>query len=377
MDPTGAVARRFPLIARPRPVCVALPARVAAVCDLAGQAATNADPVLALTVYNQAALIASDCGLPELARRWCYEHARLYVSAQPQNAVSARNALEPLVNLARLLIRDGQGEAAYQLLADLHQAVRDNVDTSIDGIPVRPSRLVAAGAARHDLRRWLWTVLLSDGTRALTNAGRWHDAHRHLQRHKGIGQRMHDGRQVAIIAHAVTGDHDTALALLDDTTPGEAWENAVTACLTVLCGRSARNMPASTADVMQRYEALTPAPPLVAFQARLALSIIDAAHGIDEPAAARIATTIADRTLAAGDGYAARDILTHPACAATLTCRQAQGLAHVLRAAGLGAGAISPGSLAALMEALAASQTVLVHALGSAPTPGHTGANID
>lgn len=74
---TVALARRFPLVARSRPPCAPLDARVGELCRLADSAARSTDPTAASAVYNQAALLASDAGLPELARTWCHRHAIL------------------------------------------------------------------------------------------------------------------------------------------------------------------------------------------------------------------------------------------------------------------------------------------------------------
>lgn len=36
----------------------------------------------ASAVHNRAALLASDCGLPDLAREWCHRHADAYLRAR-------------------------------------------------------------------------------------------------------------------------------------------------------------------------------------------------------------------------------------------------------------------------------------------------------
>lgn len=69
MDPHGPTAQRFPLVARFRPACLPLPQRIRALVDLADTAVRKADQGLASAVYNQAALIASDPGLPDLAHK--------------------------------------------------------------------------------------------------------------------------------------------------------------------------------------------------------------------------------------------------------------------------------------------------------------------
>jgi hypothetical protein len=102
MDGLAAVARRFPLVARPRPLCLPLEARVRALEDLARTAGRDSDHGTASSVFNQAALLASDLGLPELARRWCRQHAGAYLRHCPlrgmdaiRGLLSSRHATEP------------------------------------------------------------------------------------------------------------------------------------------------------------------------------------------------------------------------------------------------------------------------------------------
>lgn len=113
---TSPVLSRFPLVPRPRPPCSPLRTRAARISDLAATAARDQDLAAASAVFNQAALLASDCGCADQARQWCRQHALAYLRACPLDARSGRLALEPLVNLARLHIRDGNGTAAYTLL---------------------------------------------------------------------------------------------------------------------------------------------------------------------------------------------------------------------------------------------------------------------
>jgi hypothetical protein len=105
MDPHGPIAQRFPLVARFRPPCLPLPERVRGLVELADTAVKKSDQGLASAAYNQAALIASDLGLPDLAREMCHQHAAAYLHACPLSGMSAIRGLEPVVNLARLQIR--------------------------------------------------------------------------------------------------------------------------------------------------------------------------------------------------------------------------------------------------------------------------------
>ena len=198
MEAIGTLARRFPLVARPRPACAPLPTRVADLVNRAEQADRDDDRIKAASVFNLAALIASDCGLPDLARQWCHDHAAAY-SRVPWDARVARSALEPLVNLARLHIRAGQGQTAFELLDTIYDAIANHATADVNGIHI-PGELPLSTTEHRDLRQWLWAVHLSDGTRALTSNGQWQQAHQHLTDRKGIGRRMLDGRQVAVIA---------------------------------------------------------------------------------------------------------------------------------------------------------------------------------
>jgi hypothetical protein len=136
MDPHGPTAQRFPLVARFRPACLPLPERVRALADLADTAVNKADQGLASAVYNQAALIASDLDLPDLARQMCHQHAAAYLHACPLPGMSAIRGLEPVVNLARLQIRAGRADEGRQRLLDLYGAVEAGADARFEGIAV-------------------------------------------------------------------------------------------------------------------------------------------------------------------------------------------------------------------------------------------------
>src|ERR1700683_1931799 len=127
-----ALARRFPLIARPRPACTPMPQQIASVKAAASEAALNGDVGAASAVFNLAALLASDCGMPGLARQWCRQLAKATLT----NCRDGRYALEPVVNIARLHIRAGDGLQAWTLLEKLLQAATDRASITIDGIDI-------------------------------------------------------------------------------------------------------------------------------------------------------------------------------------------------------------------------------------------------
>ncbi|WP_416903499.1 hypothetical protein [Micromonospora echinospora] len=315
----------------------------------AASATRDHNPAAATAVFNLAALLASDCGLPDLARQWSIRLACAALTHPPNDFQAARNSLEPIINLARLRTRAGDGTGAWATLEELYRAITSRTDTTIDGITVPASRLAAERAEHHQLRRWLWAVLLSSGAHALAVAGRWDDAYHRLNQYKGIGRRMLDGRQMAVIAHHTTDRHSQALALLRETEPGEPWEHAVTSCLALLCQQTTISIEHDQA--VYAYQALNLATTgLTVFHTRLGLSLIDALGDIHQPAAQPIAAGLIER--ATGDGYAARDLLAHPGCRNILTQRQAEQLMACVAACGLGAGAIPSPFLTELAEAL-------------------------
>ncbi|WP_147449615.1 hypothetical protein [Actinomadura pelletieri] len=327
------------------------------ICALARTAAQKHDPVKAAAVHNRSALLASDCGLPDLARAWCHRHAQLHLDKAPLNGQAARRALEPLVNLARLRIRAGEGESAYQLLAALYTAVTVRTDTTVDGIEVPASTLTATADDHQQLHRWLWSIILADAPRALITAGRWHDAHVHMQHHRGIGHRLLDGLQIAIIAAATDDDPAGALALLNTATPDEPWERAVGACLTVLAGRTTDQ---TVTAMLHHYQRLTARPELAVFHTRLGLSVLDATavahHDADAHAAGLVRQTLATR-----DGYAVRDLLAHPRCAALLTADDSSHAHGIVRQCHLGAKYLPPRLNDALTAAMDTTAPLLTN----------------
>ncbi|MEV8095236.1 hypothetical protein [Kitasatospora sp. NPDC085879] len=100
MQLTGAIAQRFPLVARIRPACMPLEAD-------AGTRRT--DPGLASTVFNQAALLASDLALPDVARDLGRQHVTLYLHARsPRFARSdARQPAKETVGLVLIVMVEG------------------------------------------------------------------------------------------------------------------------------------------------------------------------------------------------------------------------------------------------------------------------------
>lgn len=368
MDPNGPIAQRFPLVARIRPLCLPLTTRVHNLAELARTAERDSYQGAASSVFNQAALLASDLGMPALASQWCHQHAAAYLRDLPRNGMDAIRGLEPLVNLARLQIRAGHGDQGHQMLTRLYSAVTDCTAATLDGITVAAD-LTATDADRQEVRQWLWRVIIADGTRALTAAGRWQDALAHLERHRGVGEHMLDGRQVAVLARATTGDHEAAQHLIHSTAPGEPWENAVTASLALLCrSRDRRPTGAEVDGLLAACQRLDFEDNLVVFHTRLALSVIDSSAGHTHPGMRKQAMTLATRIRDVGDGYAARDVLAHDDCVALLTEDQVAGLTRTRNACALGQGTIPSELRNDLQTALRVSETVILQTLDTQST---------
>ncbi|MFF2513862.1 hypothetical protein [Streptomyces sp. NPDC058086] len=335
-----AVARRFPLIARSRPACLPLPQSVHALAELADTAAKLGDPSMASTVYNQAALIASDVGDSETARAMCHQHAAAYLHAAPLPGKTAIRALEPVVNLARLQLRAGQHADGRQRLLTLFDAVSTESPAQVEDIAV-PADLTATADDRQEVRAWLWRVLLADGTRALTAAGRWTEALAHVEAHRGVGQRMFDGRQVAVLAAITTGNTLGANNLLAATVSGELWENAATECLSVLCRRAAgRAWRRPLQNLVSTYLERPDGDDMTVFNTRLGLAVLDVIASPEDPAARLVVAELHRRTIKATDGYAARETLAHPLFTTLATDQEVQDCRALLHGCALGAGSL-------------------------------------
>ncbi|MEV6987531.1 hypothetical protein AB0M95_40610 [Sphaerisporangium sp. NPDC051017] len=360
MNPT--ITRRFPLTARPRPVCIPLIQRVADLRKRAIHAQDAGDVTAATAVFNLAALLASDCGLPDLARTWCHRLA----CAALDNDRDPRHGLEPVVNLARLHIRAGDGAAAWNLLETLFRAIDNHTDTVIDGLTIPAARITDAPGAHTGVRTWLWKVLLGTGAHALAVAGRWDEASHRLTKYKGVGKRMLDGRQITVIAHAVAGRHHQAHTMLDATQPGDPWENAVTACLSLAV--AAEGSPVGLANgALTAYLDLGPAENgLAVFRTRLGLTLLDALSD-HHPVVEQIAAGLTSRAI--HDGYAARDVLAHPVCLSTATDQQTRELVALVDECGLDVGAIPEAQLTELAGALDIAESVIVRLLPDQPSP--------
>ncbi|WP_374778612.1 hypothetical protein OG756_41990 (plasmid) [Streptomyces sp. NBC_01310] len=364
-----AVAR-FPLVPRPRPACLLLPQRVHHLTVMAQAADTN-NPATASAVYNQAALLASDLGLPQLASELCHQHAYAYLHAAPLNAETAIRALEPVVNLARLELRAHQGDTGLGLLLGLFNAISSSTALGFAGMIV-PANLIKDTIGRKEVRAWLWRVLLADGSRALTAAGRWKDALDHVQEHHGIGARMLDGRQIAVIASLTNGETATAAELIAQTEPGDPWEHAVTACLYALCLRATTGLDRTQEnDLVDTVLSAPSEPGTVLFGIRLGLTALNALG--PGPASEHLVHALYQRITFASDGAAAREAHRDAHFSALATDREMRNCRDLIEASGLGAGELPEPLRRDLLRAVGISDRIIRNSFPPRLVANHTG----
>lgn len=129
----------FPLVPRPRPPALPLDQRItelAAMAARVGEGANQQQVTRAAAVLNNAALIASDCGVTDLALTLCRRQYELFARRTPLPGWAARLALQPLLNIVRQLVRNGQGDDAHTFLCALHQAAANRAPATIGGIGI-------------------------------------------------------------------------------------------------------------------------------------------------------------------------------------------------------------------------------------------------
>lgn len=307
-----SAVRRFPLLGRPRPACPALSERVSEVADIAAAAGAQGGSAMAEAAHtlNKAALIASDCGLPDLARNWCWKHINAYRRLDRLTTLQASYLLEPVLNLARLQIRAHDGQLALHLLHSMHQAITTGTNLLIDGHTLPLTNLTGTREELGKLRQWTWLQHLSEGIRIHALAGRWDDAVGHAGRLNGIGQHLMDGRQAAIIAHLLHGETEAAGTILDDSTITQPWEQQVRSCLAFMSAAPGKRYPQLSAMVEQ-FLAHEPVAGYSVYRARWGLTVATLASTHAGPSAQHVLHHVVTEVLEAPDGYAAREVLGH------------------------------------------------------------------
>ncbi|MDT0615217.1 hypothetical protein [Streptomyces lancefieldiae] len=367
-----AIASRIPLVRRTKAPALPLEERINHLAGLtvASAGASHHDLVArACGVLNYAALIASDVGLPDLAEDLCWRQHQVFANAGRLSGRIAVMSLMPLVNLARLQTRAGHGELAYSLLHCLNDAARHRSKTDIDGRTVDLSTLTGTDEDHRTVCQELYITLLVDGARALAQIGRWTEAADAMAQHRGIGNRLLDGRQIKIMALMEQGLDQQARDLIDTTQPAEPWEKAVALLLQAHCRPADTPVPGADLDctVEEAVQLLAhPDPPTAVFQTRTVLSALELDH------AGRHHARILDSLISVArlDAYAAREALHHPVAASVLDDQETVALTAVIAAAGLGAGALSAHDHEALTGAASNAERELEELLQADSNPG-------
>ncbi|WP_433464095.1 hypothetical protein [Spirillospora sp. CA-128828] len=370
----------FPLVPRPRPPGLPLATRIDQLRDLADQPGIGSlieQLTQAAEICNKSALIASDCGLPDLARSLCWSQHQLFDHARPLPASAAKLALQPLLNIPRQLIREGDGDGAHAMLEALFHTARHRIDTVINGRTVSLRNLTCAPDDHKTVCTLVWAALLADGTRALAQAGRWKQAAERSAAHRGVGSRLLDGRQITILAQLQNGQVDEATTLVEQSTVPEPWERAVQSLLRVLCQRAAgAHAEADTEAMLTAVLTLMkqPDPATTVFRNRLGLAAVDLADACGTPRQSQLRHTLIDA--AQHDAYAARDTLAHPLIHPVITAAQRRDLTDLIHASGLDTGTIPQPLLSDLAAAVSAAEHRLRTLLEGSQRdrPGITGA---
>ncbi|WP_165983992.1 hypothetical protein [Streptomyces sp. YIM 98790] len=357
----------FPLVQRSRPPAPPLDARIRQLKDLAAQPAAGdiqQQAIRAAEVCNKAALIASDCAVPDLARALCWSQYAVFDQARPLPPWAVKLALQPILNIARQLIREGDGSSAYAMLEALLSAARAKSSVEITGRTVDLHTITGTAGDHKTVCTLVWAALLADGTRALTQAGRWHEAAEAAATHRGVGARLLDGRQTTILARAQNGRHDEATALVENSCPSEPWEEAVRNLLRIMC-QDTGSAPATHIDAMLTA-ALTlrrrPVPGTTVFLTRVGIAALILAAGHTDGRIPQLLTDVL--AMAHTDGYAARDALTHPQLRHAMTASQHHALTSLVRTAGLDSGLLPEPLRSDLMSAVQTAQDRLRCCLG-------------
>ncbi|WP_328844855.1 hypothetical protein [Streptomyces sp. NBC_00258] len=361
------LSRRFPLVIRSHLVYPSFAARLDEV-RTCGEKSAQDGPLrdrinLACATWNLSALIASDCGLTDLATDLCLRQLRLFQAAWPVTGDTAIASLQPIVNLVRLTARTGDPQAAFQQLMSVHRAARDGGSVTVHGQAIDLTGFTTDAVLDY-IQPWLHDLLLDDGTRLLVAAGQWHEAAEHAIAYDEQPERLYGSRQARIVANLHMDALDTANSLIDKAKITEPWEEAVAQILRHygdhLAGRATARGFAATALAVR--DALEPDPPhLRMFRVRLALAAIDLAPEGAETLARPLYDAIVSDTTQARDAYAAREILRHPAPPADKWSRHE--LEAIVHDGGLGRGTLPESVLSTLMRAVSTAGTSLAQCL--------------
>ncbi len=208
--------------------------------------------------------------------------------------------------------------------------------------------------------------MLVDGARALARSGRWTEAADTMAAHRGIGNRLLDGRQIMIMSLVEQDLTHQATEMIDSSVPAEPWEKAVAAILRVCCRPSTSPAPQKEVDhAVNETLALIAQPPepmTTAFRVRIGLTALDLTS--DQPSPDSCELRAAVLNAASSDAYGARDVLGHPVLSRQITHHQEKELAAVLTASGLGTRHLPAVHMEALTTAVSQGEDHLRSLLG-------------
>jgi len=335
------------------------------VVEIAAEAAAGNDDMMARAAHalNMAALIASDCGVPELARQWCWRHINIYRRLNALSILQASYLLEPVLNLARLQIRASDGQPALDLLHAMYQSITANTDLAVDGHQLPLSNLIGAQEELRQLHQWTWMQYISEGIRIYALARRWPDAVRHANSLRGIGLHLMEGRQAAIVAHLLDHDPESARAVLDSSTVTQPWEQQVRSCLAAMCSTPSTRPSTIETMIDQFRRPYDPVEGYAVYRVRWGLTTVTLAAGSDPAIAQDVLRQVTDEVVDVSDGYAAREVLGHRTTL-QMDVVQRAALVQLVEQAGLGAGAMPTDVCTMLTEAVSIAELALATAIG-------------
>ncbi|ADL49621.1 MULTISPECIES: hypothetical protein [Micromonospora] len=363
----AAALRYFPLLGRPRPDCPALPLRIKEIADAADTAVQKREHGMpdAAHALNKAALIASDAGMPDLARKLCWQHINAYRrTARPLSILEARYMLEPVLNLARLQIRADHGVPALRLLEAMYDAVTHRTALILDKHALPTATLDGDAGERRKLREWVWLQLLGEGIRILALSNRWAGAAEHARKHNGIGGHLMEGRQAAVIAACIQGKPDQGRKILGSSTLTQLWEHQVATCLNVICiGPADANATHHLTVATEQLAAPISAPNYASYRTRLGLATAILATPTRPKLAAEILYQTAQQAIDIADGYAARDVLSFCGPIGGTTPDQCADLRRITVGAGLAPGGLPETAVQEISRSAALAEAVVAKAL--------------
>lgn len=360
----------FPLVCRPRLTCPDLETRIAEVQRHANACEHQTEPAerrhRACVVWNLAALIAADCGMPNLAASLCERQFHIFHAVWPVTGRTAIASLQPLVNLVRLTHRAGDPHGAYQALCTINHAAHHGGKARVHGTAISFDRFVATHADRHEAATWLRAIMLKDGTRLLATTGQWTRAAAHAALYDDAGESLRESRQTQIIGNLHNGHTGSALATLEASVTTELWELAVAACLrSYIDLRTNQLTPQGVAGAlaMVRHAQQSPGQDTAHFHIRLGLTAVDLATERCPGHAEVLCTELIRAAAESEDAFAAREVLRHSRAREQMGPTERETLNTLVHRAGLGHGSISPPLLTDLLAAVESTENILIQTL--------------